>query len=43
MIEAILIVALKMTLGLAMQAAQYALMGFCMAYAGRRGWEARKR
>jgi hypothetical protein len=43
MIGMIIFMALRMVIGLIMQAAQYALTAFVMAYVGRKGWEMGKK
>lgn len=43
MLGMILMIALKITISLAMTAGQYALMAYVVAYVGRKGWEAGKK
>lgn len=43
MIGMILMIALQITINLAMSSAQYALMAFVVAYVGRKGWDAARK
>lgn len=43
MIGMVLMIALQLTIRLAITAANYALMAYVIAYVGRKGWEAGKK